>query len=203
VSAPALAAEPSSTGNPGRVEPNDLESLREANRLLEEEIKLASRPQLYMLLDLGEKVLLVKGRGVELHRFAIDAWCLSGEKSIAGLYRLHARPIVSRPKAVPGHDPSLEPINVQDMPAEYMLVYDPGLFLAVAPTLRAQPWLWARSLLREWWTRLGMWIRFAAEGDPLSVAPTLRLTVSPDAARSLAWTVTDGMPLLVGKTALP
>ena len=32
----------------------------EANRLLEEEIKLAARPQIYMLLDLPAQVILIK-----------------------------------------------------------------------------------------------------------------------------------------------
>src|SRR5579883_2662909 len=95
------------------------ELLQEANRLLEEEVKLASRPQIYLLLDLSEQVLSIKGRGIELHRLPVLAWRVSGGKSLSGLFRLRTRPAVDRPKAGPGKDPSLEPINLQDMPAEY------------------------------------------------------------------------------------
>ncbi|MBI3603744.1 MAG: hypothetical protein HY205_04770 [Nitrospirae bacterium] len=208
LSVPALAAESSSPdtdspAKPSRIDQDDLELLREANRLLEEEIKLASRPQIYVVLDLGEKLLFIKGRGVELHRFPIKTWRVSGAQSVSGLFRLRARPTVTRPKAVPGHDPSLEPIGLEDMPAEYLLVYDPGLFLVVAPAIREQPWLWAWSRLREWWTRLGAWTRLAASNEPTAAGPVLRLTLSPEAARSLAWSVTDGMPLLIGKITLP
>lgn len=186
---------------------SDVEALQEATRLLEEEIKLASRPQIYLLLDLSERILYIKGRGIELHRLPVLHWQVSGGGSPSGLFRLRARPQVDRPKAGPGKDPSLalapDPINLQDMPAEYLLLYEPGLLLTVAPPFREQPWLWARSLLREWWARVASWTRVAAQADQVPSGPRLRLTLSQEAARSLAWTVTDGMPLLIGRTAQP
>jgi hypothetical protein len=187
--------------------PGERESLQEAARLLEEEIKLASRAQIYLMLDLSEPILYIKGRGVELHRLPVLHWQASSGGSLSGLFRLHARPEVDRPKAVPGKDPSLptdlEPINVQDMPSEYLLLFEPGLLLAVAPPLHEQPWLWVRSRLREWWLRLASWSGMAAPADQVASGPRLRLTLAREEARSLAWTVTDGMPLLIGRTAPP
>lgn len=182
---------------------SELEALQEANWLLEEEIKLAARPQIYLLLDLSERVLSIKARGTELHRLPVLAWRVSGMGPVSGLFRLRARPEVDRPKVAPGKDPSLEPIDLQDMPAEYLLLFEPGLLLTVAPPIREQPWLWIRSRLREWRARLAAWARVAAQANQMSTGSHLRLTLSKDAARSLAWTVTDGMPLLVRRTALP
>lgn len=184
---------------------NELASLQEANRLLEEEIKLAARAQIYLLLDLSERILYIKGRGLELHRLAVLHWQVSGGGSPSGLFRLRARPQVDRPKAGPGKDPSLapDPINLQDMPAEYLLLYEPGLLLTVAPPFREQPWLWARSFLHEWWARVASWTHVAAPVNQVPAGPRLRLTLSKEEARSLAWTVTDGMPLLIGRTAQP
>jgi hypothetical protein len=184
---------------------SDLESLQEANRLLEEEIKLASRPQIYLFLDLAEQILYIKGRGLELHRLPVLGWRVSGGGPVSGSFRLRARPEIVRPKVDPGKDPSLvlEPINLQDMPAEYLLFFEPDLLLAVAPPVHEQPWLWTKSRLREWWARLTSWARLAAPADRVPAGSRLRLTLSQEAARSLAWTVTDGMPLLIGRTAQP
>lgn len=178
--------------------PGKLESLKEANRVLEEEIKLASRQQIYLILDLPEQVIRIKSRGVELFNLPVLAWRMS-EGSSAGAYRLRARPEVSRPRAAP--DASLEPINVEDMPAEYVLEFDPGLLVMVAPPARKQAWLWMRSKLREWWMRAMS--RLRAGSARASTGPVFRLTLSPEAARSLAWSVTDGMPLLINRPATP
>lgn len=179
-----------------------LDSLRESTRLLEDEIKLASRPQIYLLLDLSAPLLLIKGRGLELHRIPVTAWRASDEGPLKGVFRLRARPQTERPKAKPGSDPLADPIDLGDMPGEYALLFDPPLTVAVAPPARERPWLWAKSHLREWWSRVTSWFRFSAEaGQP--GGPRLRLTLSMEAAQSLAWSLTDGMPLLIGKMAQP
>lgn len=199
VSTPALAAEPSSHRS---VKGSDLDSLREANRVLEEEIKLASRPQVYWLLDLSEGVIAIKARGVELHRFPIIVWRMAGEGSVAEVFRLRARPSVARPRATSGDEASQELIELEDMPAEYALAFDPPITLFVAPPGHERPWLWAKSHLREWWTRLASWGRSVVAPSQKAAGPRLRLTLSREAAQSLAWSGTEGMPLLI-KSAVP
>ncbi|MGH7235207.1 MAG: hypothetical protein ACREIO_02390 [Nitrospiraceae bacterium] len=199
LSTPALAVELSSHGS---VRGNDLEALREATRVLEEEIKLASRPRVYWLLDLPERVIAIKARGVELHRFPILAWRMAGEGSVAEVFRLRARPSVARPKATSGDEASQELIELQDMPAEYELAFDPPLTLFIAPPAHEQPWLWARSRLREWFTRVASWGRSVVVPGQKAAGPRLRLALSREAARSLAWSSTEGMPVVI-KSALP
>ncbi len=199
---PLQAAEPASR-------PSDKDNpalVREANRILEEEIKLAALPQIYLLLDLSARSLHIKGRGIELHRLEVLSWETSGNgENWGGPYRLRARPLVERPKVqpAPGKDQNsepAEPINVTDMPAEYLLQFDPGLLVNVGPPAGEHPWLWAKNRLREGWRRLSAWTD--RSGDRQVPSRVLRLTLSQDQARSLAWSVTDGMPLLIG-TATP
>jgi len=66
------------------------------------------------------------------------SWEASGNgENWGGPYRLRARPLVERPKVqpAPGKDQNTEPaepINVTDMPAEYLLQFDPGLLVTSA-----------------------------------------------------------------------
>jgi hypothetical protein len=168
----------------------DVDSLQEANRILEEEIKLASGPQVYILLNLPERTIQIKSRGIELHRLEILAWHVSGTGSLAGVHRLRARPEVSRPRTAP--DSSLDPIGLEDMPGEYALEFESGLLLTVAPPAREQPWLWMRNRLRVWWIHV--------VSSPGSI---VHVTLPQDAARSLAWSVTDGMPFLISRVPAP
>lgn len=182
---------------------DDVELARQANRALEEEIKLAGSARIYLLLDLSAASLQIKSRGIELHRLRVLGWDRpgAGPEPLQGVFRLVTRPPVERPKVVPepGKDPETEPINLADMPAEYLLDFEPLLGVAVGPPASEQPWLWARGRLRGAWLRLKSW---TAAGRQAPVQ-TLRLTLSTEEARSLAWSVTDGMSLLIAPATAP
>lgn len=183
-----------------------LETLTEEIRVLEAETKLAANRQVYLLVDLINNVIVIKGLGLELYRLPIFSWTGADLGSLNGSFRLRGRPPVIRPKVVVSADPSTqpalpEPISLRDMPAEYDLVFDPNLTIAVAPPLHEQPWLRAQSHLREWWQQAFGWVHLGPTAKPSPAGPRLRLTMIRDAAKSLAWTVTDGMPLLIAKPA--
>jgi hypothetical protein len=181
-----------SSHNESREDPG---SLAEANRLLEEEIKLAARPQIYLVIDLSQSAILVKGRGVELYRLPIASWRLSKGASVAGILRLRARPPVIRPKATPVED-TPPVIELKDMPQAYDLLFQPPLTVIVAPPAQEEPWLWAKSRIGEWWGRLALAAGFASDRETIA-GPRLRLTLLQDAAQSLAWVVTDGMAVII------
>ncbi len=185
---------------------SELETLTEEIRALEEETKLAASRQVYLLADLINNVIVIKGRGLELYRLPIFSWTGAELGSLNGSFRLRGRPPVIRPKAVAPPDSSTqpalpEPISLRDMPAEYDLVFDPNLTIAVAPPLHEQPWLRTQSHLREWWQQAFGWVQLGPTSGPRPAGPRLRLTMTREAAKSLAWTVTDGMPLLIAKPA--
>ena len=56
------------------IDPHDAIALQEATRILTEEVKLAARPQTYVIVDLVDRAVVIKGRGAELHRFPIAHW---------------------------------------------------------------------------------------------------------------------------------
>jgi len=166
-------------------------TLGEANRALEEELKLAGRAQIYLVLDLAEGALLIKGRGVELHRLPLQQWQATDEAALGRTFRLQARPALSRPKLAPGEDPAETVIELDDMPAEYELGFEPNLVIAVSPPATEQPWLWVMSRLREWKNHLVL---------PQATV-RVRLVLSKDDARSLAWSIVEGMSLIIRRQA--
>ena len=189
-------------GAPG-VEPIDgATAITEANRLLEEELKLAARPHIYMMLDLVGRALAIKSRGMELQRFPIAEWRRMSDGSLSGVFRLRARPPVTRPKAAPVERAIVTAIELQDMPDRYDLEFDPGLIISVGPSLRERPWPWLKQFAQEWWRRVAGLLDIPADADG-PTAVRVHLILAQDTAQSLAWSMTDGMPLIIGRTTLP
>jgi hypothetical protein len=181
----------------------DPKLLEELNQTLEEEIKLASRPQVYLMLDLSRRTIFLKSHGIDLHRYSVLDWHASGEPPRVGAYRLKARPPVTRPKAVPGQDSSEHPVSLDDMPNDYVLPFDNGLIIAVVPSAFDHPWSWLKRMLWIGWGRLAAWFLAVTTEAGTSPTPDLVLTLSLEDAQGLAWTVTEGMMLLVGRTESP
>ncbi|MGQ0812218.1 MAG: hypothetical protein ACT4OO_13485 [Nitrospiraceae bacterium] len=171
------------------ISPNNPQALRETNRLLEEEVKLAGHSQTYLLLDLPAQTIVIKGRGLELHRLPLLKWETFRQGLLAGVYRLKERPPVVRPKAIPATDQN--PIELKDMPAAYELGFDPPLVIAVSPPPSEHLWLWAYMWGKAYWMRMRSW--WLSE-DPL---PYLRLILPTEQTQSLAWSLIDRMPVLI------
>ena len=110
---------------------NNPSVLREASRVLEEELKLAARPQTYLLIDFVSEAIQIKARGVELHRLPIAAWSVTGFPRLTGTFRLTARPSVIRRKIDPSATTEQEPISLTDMPVEYRLSFTPAMTIEV------------------------------------------------------------------------
>lgn len=173
---------------------------REANRVLEEELKLAGRPHPYLVLDLSTQIVFIKGRGLELHRLPALECQTTDERQMKGVFRLTARPPIVRRKAVPTDNPEQEPISLKDMPVAFELHFQPPLTIRVIPQALENPWEWLMSMGVNSWSLLKNWISALLSGNSLTIPPTIRLTIRTEEAQSLAWSVTEGMPLLIRRT---
>jgi hypothetical protein len=157
-------------------------------------VKLAARPQTYLLLDLVARTLQIKGRGVELHRLTITAWSAKALHELKGTHRLITRPPVLRRKIDPTASVEQEPISLADMPVDYTLSFTPPLAIDVMPIAGESPFQWIRGRGQTWWRDLkDSW----SADRPAMQSPHLSLEVSADQAQSLAWSVVDGMALVI------
>jgi len=179
---------------------NDPGALQEASRVLEEELRVAAKPRAYLIIDLVSSTIHIKDRGVELHRLSIGGWTASAEDKMAGTFRLVGRPPVVRRKVDPSATVEQEPISLADMPVHFHLTMTPPLSLDVVPTAGESPFLWA------WWQGKRVWWRFKNWADSFlsssvsSAEPRLQLTLSNEQAQSLAWSLIDGMPVVIRRS---
>jgi len=179
------------------VDVTDAAALQEATRVLAEEVKVAARPQTYVLIDLPANTILLKGRGIELHRIPIKHWSTSDQHELIMTFRLKERPPVTRRKIDPSISPEQEPISLADMPTAYSLQFTPALTITLDSYGQASLWGMAAHFVRQWWRLVSKWWRAIWTEANSAVAPELDLTVSVDDAQSLAWMLTDGMPVLI------
>lgn len=176
---------------------NDPVALREATRVLEDELKLAGQPQTYILIDLVAGAIQIKGRGIALHRILIGSWSATFPEDMAGIFRLLTRPPVVRRKIDPATTVEQEPISLADMPTQYMLSYSPPLDIDVVPSAGDHPFSWIVSSGRIWWRQLKDWGDSILTGRTDRRHPRLQLSLSFEHAQSLAWSLVDGMPLVI------
>ena len=176
---------------------NDPAALQEAARVVEEELKLAARPQTYLIIDLVAGAVQIKGRGVELHRLPILSFSLTHRDRLTGVFRLTARPSVARRKIDPTSQTEQEPISLSDMPADYRLVFNPTLQVDIDSRAEDRGIQWLRSSGMKLWLRLNRWSEEVIGKESAMEGPTLALTLSVEHSRSLAWSTVDGMAVLV------
>jgi len=181
---------------------NDAQGLKEATRVLEEELKLAARPQTYLLIDLSTSTIHIKGRGIGLHQIPIMTWSAESREGLKGTHRLVARPSVVRRKIEPGAGIEQEPISLADMPTDYVLSFNPSLRVTVIPSIAGDSLLQSAGLLgKAGWRTVRDWTRRLFTDRSSEPTAHLRLTLSVDHTQSLAWSLVDGMAVIIRRSA--
>ena len=179
----------------------DPASIQEATRVLEAEVKLAARPQTYLLIDLVTRTIHVKGRGVDLHTIPILAWSLKAPESIQSTHRLVTRPPINRRKIDPTASVEQQPISLADMPVDYELSCTPPLTITIMSSPGDHPIHWMISRAKIWWRELKEGTASFSRDQSNPTSPSLQLEISPEQAQSLAWSAVDNMPLVVRRSA--
>jgi hypothetical protein len=182
---------------------NNPSAIQEASRVLEEELKLAARPQTYLLIDLVSGAIQIKARGVDLHRLPIAAWSITERPRLTGTFRLTARPPVVRRKIDPSATTEQEPISLSDMPTEYRLSFVPAMTMDVESSAEQGAMGWIQATSRKAWKQLRVWKQRLAGIHSPGGAPTINMTLASEQAQSLAWSTVDGMPVVIRRPSEP
>jgi hypothetical protein len=186
-------------------EASQLEFLLVRNQVLKQELLLASKPQLYFLLNLTEKRLQLKARGMVLKEWALTRVRRWGPHPRLEPLTLGKKSALFAPKRKaikPGENQSkdtfeLEALELKDMPTIFTLNLEEGIKIYVRP--KPQGFL-ARlahiGLHFRWygWFPLRNMYRRIARKPFIS----LEITVSsPVEAKAIYWAMLDGLKGLI------
>ena len=178
---------------------------------LEMEVGLARSPSLYLRLDLDERLLEIKVRGMVLDTHPVRAVRFvyvdpaGGDGNVVvptlplvvrttGLQQSKWRPVVAPPTLVPysetAEPPMAKPTAAVPLPDQYVVELDSGWRLAVGPE---PPYRFAARLGRRLATGWGGLIGRSIEPPP----PTLVIEMAAEDSRALVHLFDQEIPMLV------
>lgn len=188
---------------------DELTDLQADNQLLQDELRLARNPKLYIIIDLRQQQCLFKASGVTVRQLSILQGSIHGALPEMQVRKLTAkksflapkRPAVQiidkskKPDTLPAGD-SLNALEITDMPGNYRLIFDDGTRILV------------RAETSGFWSTISRWASDMA-GNIIRVFQMLWralfgktytevvLTLSLQDARQLYWSFDEGAPCLI------
>jgi len=186
------------------------DSRKHENQLLETELRIGQTRQIYSIFDLKNKKIHLKARGLLLRELSIDVFRVWGNLpavETATLIRKSAlfppKRVLVNPKA--GDDeaqPSVETLELKDMPTNYTLVLQGNVSISVRPkpthllsslwSIRYPvQWYLARPVLTVWHA---LWRKSFT---------SIEIVLEENDAQSLYWSFLEGMKAIVVSPGSP
>ena len=193
----SLIAGPASAGD-------DKERYIRENRLLEEELTLARKPDIYFVFNLKEKMAYIKAREIHLRELQInDFHCWSSPVS-GNVYRLRKKSTFFKPGREvikPGESKEkdnfkVEALELADMPSRYTLVLDGGLTIFIRPLTEGI----VSGIGNLFYTSMRFLIRpismlwYALRGKPYTA---IDIVLEKNDARAIYWSLSEGSGAII------
>ena len=180
------------------------DSLKRENQLLETEVGVAQAPQIYFLFDLKSKKICLKARGLLLRELTIETvrvWGNLPDVKAATLLRKSAlfppNRAVVKPKAADDEaQPSIETLELKDMPTNYTLVLEGNISISVRPKpTHVLSSLWSIRYPVQWYlARPVLTVWHVLRKEPFT---SLEIVLEESEARSVYWSFAEGMKAIV------
>jgi hypothetical protein len=172
----------------------------ELNALLKEELSLAKTPELYFILDLEARSMVLKSTGLVLEEWKIESTRTWGERPWLKRLTLLKKSALFAPKrkkikpgeAEQGEAYELEALELKDMPSTYALYLSDGFYVYI----RSEPKRFLSSVANighffNWY----LWVPLRNLGFELRkksfTAIDIKLASKED-AQALYWSLADG-----------
>jgi hypothetical protein len=178
--------------------------LTHANQQLETELRIAQTPQIYSIFDLKNKKVCLKARGLLLRELRIEAFRVWGNLPAVKAATLIRKSALFPPKRVlvnprAGDDdaqPSVETLELKDMPTNYTLVLEGNISISVRPkSTHLLSSLWSIRYPVQWYlTRPVLTVWQALWRKPFT---SIEVVLEESDARSLYWSFLEGMKAIV------
>jgi hypothetical protein len=179
-------------------------SLTYENRLLETELRIAQAPQIYSIIDLKNKKIFLKARGVLLRELSIETFRVWGNLPAVKAGTLTRKSALFAPKRAQVNpktgedeaDTSAETLELKDMPTNYTLVLDGNISISVRPKpTHLLSSLWSIRYPVQWYlTRPVLTVWHAMRRQPFT---SIEVVLDAGDARSVYWSFLEGMKAIV------
>lgn len=188
----------------------EINLLEESNRVLENELALARMSVLYMVINLEEKAILLKSRGMVLRKWDVQKFKLWGRPIPAEVFKLSKKSALippKRPNITPGKEDEqqggkkdtveLGVLELDDMPVHYSLTLEEGIRISVRPrTKRFWPALMNFGKSVSWFTFLPLkTIWLTLKKKPFTEVELIMPTEKD--ARGIYWSYLEGQGTIV------
>ncbi|MCG2721348.1 MAG: hypothetical protein L6290_04945 [Thermodesulfovibrionales bacterium] len=120
---------------------DDKEIYIRESRLLEEELKLSRKPDIYFIFNLKGKMVYIKSRGISLKELPIKDFNFWGSPVSVSAYRVREKSTFIEPEREmikPGESKKneeykVDAFEVTDMPSRYTVILDGGIAIYIKP----------------------------------------------------------------------
>lgn len=181
----------------------NIDGLIRENRLLESELKLAGKPDIYFIFNLTEKKVQFKAKGVVLKELPVEnikLWGLPVQpeplKLIKKTTLLKPKRAKIRPTKINEDSFELEALELEDMPARYRLTMENDVWLYVRPEPDGilSKIFYGVSILKSYISRpvLSLWNTLWGR-----TFTEIDITVDEKDARALYWSFTEGLSCII------
>lgn len=112
------------------------------SRLIEEELKLSRKPDVYFFFNLKEKIIYIKSRGISLKKMQINDFNCWGTPVSVNAYRVRKKSTFNEPEREmikPGEIKKndkykVDAFELSDMPSRYTIILDSGAAIYIKPS---------------------------------------------------------------------
>ena len=180
------------------------DSRKHENQLIETELRIAQTRQIYSIFDLKNKKIYLKARGLLLRELSIDVFRVWGNLPAVKAATLTRKSALFPPKRVlvtpkAGDDdtqPSVETLELKDMPTNYTLVLEGNISISVRPKpTHLLSSLWSIRYPVQWYlARPVLTVWHALWKKPFT---SIEIVLEEGDARSLYWSFLEGMKAIV------
>jgi len=193
----ALIAGPASAGD-------DEERYVRENRLLEEELTLTRKPDIYFVFNLNEKKVYIKAGGIHLRELQMNDVHCWGSPVSGIVYHLSEKNSFFKPgreMITPGESKEkdnfkIEALELADMPSRYTLVFDGGMKIGIRPSTDGI----ASGIGNMFYTAMRFFIRpismlwYTFRGKPYTA---IDMVLDQNDARSIYWSLSEGSGAII------
>lgn len=183
---------------------NVYENYIKQNKVIEEEIKLSRKPDIYFVFDIQENKIYIKSRGINLKEINIQKSGYWGSPVAVSIFKVKNKSTLIKPEREtirPGSNSNkdsfeLDALELTDMPSRFKIVFESGVTFFIRPLPEGFISTIGNAFYEssKFFTRPVSMILKALKGAPLT---TFYIVLNENDARAIYWSLSENSDVIV------